>query len=519
MAGSIPAARGRIFISYRREETAYPAGWLYDRLAARFADDQVFKDVDSIELGDDFVEVISSAVGSCDVLLALIGDRWLTITDEDGRRRLDDPNDFVRVEIEAALTRNVRVIPILVEGARMPRAEELPDSLARLVRRQALELSPARFDFDTGRLLKVLDKTLAEVWAAQQDAASTVAPAGKAPGPSTTKPPETPARWEQVERSPAPRIPPAAPATPAAAQPPSDSGKPPGPSATALPKASQRWEQAERSPAPSIPPAAPATPAWPSPSEEGKPPGKQRRHLSTRARVLAGAGIGVVLILVIVAIVANSGTTPPPTGAVTTSSPTQAPLFEDNFSSRAFGWEDAGKKPIGDHGGYYKNGAYRFYSEPVGIWAAHPENASTVYPSAPPDLRIEVDARRLAGDQEAGYGISCRSAEDSGYAFLIGDKVVGILKITAASIENLVVRNTQTIDADATSQLQAECTAVEGQQAVHLVFSVNNHKYAEVTDTKNPLLTGTVGLGVATGNTKSASAVEAEFDNLVVTQL
>jgi TIR domain-containing protein len=105
MATSLPPAPGRIFISYRREETAYPAAWLYDRLAARFADDQVFKDVDSIELGDDFVEVITGAVGSCDVLLALIGDRWLTVTDEDGQRRLDDPNDFVRVEIEAALTR------------------------------------------------------------------------------------------------------------------------------------------------------------------------------------------------------------------------------------------------------------------------------------------------------------------------------------------------------------------------------------------------------------------------------
>ena len=92
------------------------------------------------------------------MLLALIGEEWLTITDADGRRRLDDPHDFVRLEIEAALARNVRVIPILVDGARMPTAEELPNSLARLARRQALELSPARFDFDTGRLLKVLDE-------------------------------------------------------------------------------------------------------------------------------------------------------------------------------------------------------------------------------------------------------------------------------------------------------------------------------------------------------------------------
>jgi hypothetical protein len=227
MAGPIPAASGRIFISYRREETAYPAGWLYDRLADRFGGGQVFKDVDSIQLGDDFVEVITSAVGSCDVLLALIGDQWLTITDAHGRR-LDDPDDFVRLEIEAALTRNVRVIPILVDGARMPRADELPDSLARLVRRQALELSPARFDFDTGRLLRVLDATLAEVRTAQDHAASMPAPTGTAPDPSATE----------------------------------------------LPKASEQRERADPSPTPSIPPPAPATPARPSPSDSGEPSGK-----------------------------------------------------------------------------------------------------------------------------------------------------------------------------------------------------------------------------------------------------
>ena len=93
--------------------------------------------------------MITGAVGSCDVLAALIGTDWLTITDEQGRRRLDDPDDFVRLEIEAALTRSVRVIPILVDGATMPRADALPDSLAKLVRRQALELSPSRFEIDT----------------------------------------------------------------------------------------------------------------------------------------------------------------------------------------------------------------------------------------------------------------------------------------------------------------------------------------------------------------------------------
>jgi TIR domain len=232
MAGSIPAASGRIFMSYRREETAYPAGWLYDRLADRFGSDQVFKDVDSIELGDDFVEVITSAVGACDVLLALIGREWLTITDVHGQRRLDSPHDFVRLEIEAALTRNVRVIPILVDGASMPDDAELPDSLARLVRRQALELSPSRFAFDTGRLLKVLERTLAEVRTEHDDAASMREPAEKAPASSTTEVQEAPERREQAKPSPTPRVPPATPATPPAARAAAEQSKPPASSTT-----------------------------------------------------------------------------------------------------------------------------------------------------------------------------------------------------------------------------------------------------------------------------------------------
>ena len=187
MAESPTGVRGRIFISYRREDAAYPAGWLFDRLAERFGNEQIFKDVDSIELGDDFVEVIGEAVGASDVLLAFIGDRWLTVTDEHGGRRLDDPNDFVRIEIEAALQRKVRVIPILVEGASMPHEEQLPPSLAPLARRHALELSPARFSSDTSRLLRVLESTLAE----------------PAPSAETPPAPELPEQKEHAERMPA----------------------------------------------------------------------------------------------------------------------------------------------------------------------------------------------------------------------------------------------------------------------------------------------------------------------------
>jgi len=163
MSESSPPGSGRIFISYRQRDTAYPAGWLFDRLADHFGDRQVFKDVDSIELGDDFVEVITAAVESCDVLLALIGSQWVTITDDEGNRRLDNPDDFVRLEIEAALSRDVCVIPILVEGARMPAPHEFPPSLAKLARRQALELSPNRFEFDTDRLIRVLEKALVDL--------------------------------------------------------------------------------------------------------------------------------------------------------------------------------------------------------------------------------------------------------------------------------------------------------------------------------------------------------------------
>jgi hypothetical protein len=162
MTLSTPRKSGRIFISYRRNETDFPAGWLYERLAAHFGPDQVFKDVDSIELGDDFAEVIANAVGACDVLLVLIGAQWLAITDEAGRRRLENSDDFVRLELEAALQRKVRIIPILVGKVRMPPAEQLPPSLGKLVNRQALELDPNRFEADTRRLVRVVEKTLAE---------------------------------------------------------------------------------------------------------------------------------------------------------------------------------------------------------------------------------------------------------------------------------------------------------------------------------------------------------------------
>jgi hypothetical protein len=116
--------------------------------------------LDSIDPGVTFRDAIEAAVSSCDVLLAVIGRRWLMLTDSTGRRRLDDPEDLLRFEIAKALSRNVRVIPVLVEGATMPRSEDLPEDLRPLAARQAIDLSENRWNFDVTRLLDTLDRLL-----------------------------------------------------------------------------------------------------------------------------------------------------------------------------------------------------------------------------------------------------------------------------------------------------------------------------------------------------------------------
>lgn len=159
MVESSASMSGRVFISYRRQDTSHLAGRLYDHLANRFGDAQVFMDIDSIEPGMDFTVSIARAVGACDVLLALIGPQWLTATDEEGQRRLDDPQDVVRLEINNALARGIRVIPILVDGVPMPRQQSLPDDLAPLVVRQAVPVRYGSFRSDTDHLVGTIEKT------------------------------------------------------------------------------------------------------------------------------------------------------------------------------------------------------------------------------------------------------------------------------------------------------------------------------------------------------------------------
>ena len=145
-----------IFISYRRDDAEGQAGRLFDDLTQHFGGDAVFMDVAAIEPGRDFRRAIDEQVTSCGVLLAIIGKSWLTTNDESGARRLDDPMDFVRLETASALKRDIPVVPVLVHGARMPRAEDLPEDLKELAFRNGVELTHARWDSDVQVLMKAL---------------------------------------------------------------------------------------------------------------------------------------------------------------------------------------------------------------------------------------------------------------------------------------------------------------------------------------------------------------------------
>ena len=117
-------------------------------------------DVDTIEPGLDFAEEVTRAVATCRVLVAVIGPAWLTAADGRGRRRLDDPGDFVRLEIKTALARGVRVIPVLARGAMMPSEDDMPENLAGLARRNALFIRHESFRFDAGRLVAAIEGVL-----------------------------------------------------------------------------------------------------------------------------------------------------------------------------------------------------------------------------------------------------------------------------------------------------------------------------------------------------------------------
>ena len=153
-SGRVPG----IFISYRRDDSAGFAGRLYDRLSARFGAEHVFMDIDTITPGHEFAADIERALSECDACIVLIGRQWESITLPDGRRRLEDPTDFVRLEVAAAIRRGITVFPVLVEGAKPPAAASLPEDIRDVSGRQAIELSNERWNYDVGRLILALEQ-------------------------------------------------------------------------------------------------------------------------------------------------------------------------------------------------------------------------------------------------------------------------------------------------------------------------------------------------------------------------
>ena len=182
----------KVFINYRREDAAPYAGRLYDRLTAHFGEDQVFIDIDQIEPGEDFVEAINRKVATCDIAIVAIGPHWLHASDPSGKRRLDDEEDFVRIEIVAALQREIRIIPVLVGGAQMPGKHDLPEALAPLSRRNAIELSETRFHADVNRLIEAIERAFA---ATEKKAEPSATPAAPSPKPAAVRPPKPKSKY------------------------------------------------------------------------------------------------------------------------------------------------------------------------------------------------------------------------------------------------------------------------------------------------------------------------------------
>src|SRR5215831_15457441 len=170
-----------VFISYRREITAGEARALYNDLVNRLGKNSVFTDVDTIALGRDFRSALQNTLASCDLMLVLIGRNWADVKDEQGRTRLQNPGDFVRLEIEAALKRDIVVMPVLVQGAHMPSADQLPPEIKDLAYRNGFELSHTRWESDIGEMMRRLGLNVPQVSGEIQPSTSPAGPPSTAP--------------------------------------------------------------------------------------------------------------------------------------------------------------------------------------------------------------------------------------------------------------------------------------------------------------------------------------------------
>jgi TIR domain len=482
---------GRVFISYRRADTANQAAWLADRLAGHFGRQQIVRDVDSIQLGNDFAEVIAAAVTSCDALVALIGHQWLAAA--------AGPNDFVRVEIEAALTRGVRVIPVLVDGARMPTAAELPPGLAMLAQQPPLSLGAANPEGDVSRLTQVLDQTIAArsaQWQATQAGQAQNQPTVTGMAPS----------WGAPAIYASPSEPGPAQAGPAQAGPAHSGPRPTGP-ADSGPVQTRRM----------------------------------RRRPNTWVIALV---LGVAVVAAIVAFIAipsghpassassSSAASSPAGGSRNNASPkpSNSPsasaaakvVLADDFSTNKVGWVDDAHASAGAYTG---SGAYRLsvtgYNGQNEL--ARPSSAGHDLSGVTPlNLDASVDVRTLSGAAQ-GYGLGLAFRGDGNgdlYAFLIEDHAVAIQKWvgTGARITGEPAPvSVSDLHVGSSGRLRAVATTIDGGQAVHLELWLNGKKLIDYTDRDNPYTRGYMGLYVESIS-DSPSTAAAEFDNFTAAQ-
>ena len=479
---------GRIFVSYRRADTANQAGWLAERLAGHYGRTQVIMDVDSIQLGNDFADVIAAAVTSCDALLALIGHQWLTAA--------SGPNDFVRVEIESALTRGVRVIPVLVDGARMPTAAELPPGLAMLAQQPPLSLGAANPEGDVSRLVQALDQSIAA----------------------------RSAQWQGTQAG-------------QAQNQPTVTGMAPSWGAPAI-------YASPSEPRPAQPGPAHSGPRHTGPAHSGPVPTRRmRRRPNTWVIALV---LGVAVVAAIVAFIAipsghpassaSSSSAPASASAAGGSRNNAAPkasnspsasaaakvLLADDFSTNKAGWVDDAHASAGAYTG---SGAYRLsvtgYNGQNEL--ARPSSAGSGLSGVTPlNLDASVDVRTLSGATQ-GYGLGLAFRGDGNgdlYAFLIEDHAVAIQKWvgTGARITGEPAPvSVSDLHVGSSGRLRAVATTIDGGQAVHLELWLNGKKLIDYTDRDQPYTRGYMGLYVESIS-DSPSTAAAEFDNFTAAQ-
>jgi len=477
---------GRVFISYRRADTANQAAWLADRLAGHFGRQQIVRDVDSIQLGNDFADVIAAAVTSCDVLLALIGHQWLAAA--------AGPADYVPVEIESALTRGIRVIPVLVDGARMPTAAELPPGLAMLAQQPPLSLGAANPEGDVSRLIQALDQSIAA----------------------------RSAQWQATQAG-------------QAQNQPTVTGMAPSWGAPAI-------YASPSEPRPAQPGPAHSGPRQTGPGHSGPVPTRRmRRRPNTWVVALV---LGVAVVAAIVAFIAIPGGHPAPSASSSSApaspaggsrnnaspKPSNSPspsaagkvLLTDDFSTNKAGWVDDAHASAGAYTG---SGAYRLsvtgYNGQNEL--ARPSSAGSGLSGVTPlNLDASVDVRTLSGATQ-GYGLGLAFRGDGNgdlYAFLIEDHAVAIQKWvgTGARITGEPAPvSVSDLHVGSSGRLRAVATTIDGGQAVHLELWLNGKKLIDYTDRDQPYTRGYMGLYVESISDAPSTAA-AEFDNFTASQ-